>query len=74
MTTKTKIQESIGVPGGGGVPCGCGGFGFANKHVLCKNKNTKIVKILFGALFIAGKSIKKNQPLKQLQYFIDKTM
>ena len=66
----------MGKPGGvtSSVNCGWGGFCFANKQMLCKTKNTEIVKILFGALFIVGKSIKKNQPLKQLQYFIDKTM
>ncbi len=50
---------SKGRPGGGGGVEGGGGSGSAKTFVCWIKNTTRIIKILFGTIFIVRKSIKK---------------
>lgn len=57
-STKRNIPPSRGKLGGGGA-AGGGGSGAAKTAVPCIKNTTRIIKILFGTIFIVRKSIKK---------------
>lgn len=58
-SAKRNIAPSKGNPGGGGVDDGGGGAGAAKTAVPCIKNTIRIIKTLFGTIFIVRKSIKK---------------